>query len=187
MNKLRVAILTISDSVSNGHREDSSGLLIKNMADALGWKVVRRDVVPDELADIQRVLKSWADKGNVDLILSTGGTGLGPRDVTPEATNKVIERIVPGISEVIRAESVKNTPFGMLSRGVSGVRNRCLIVNLPGSPKAVQECLDSIKEVLPHAIELMRGDITHHVVSGTKVINTKLNNKSSTLTKPTNH
>lgn len=176
---IKVGILTISDGVSTGHREDTSGDVIQEISKAQGWSVAMRTVVPDEHTQITKILKSWVDSFKLDMILTTGGTGLGPRDVTPEATLSVIDRSVPGIAEYMRAESVKATPFGMLSRGISGARKKSLIVNLPGSPKAVRECLDAVKQVLPHAVELMRGEVTQHLVKGSAVIKKKLNDKKS--------
>ncbi|MSQ32537.1 MAG: MogA/MoaB family molybdenum cofactor biosynthesis protein [Dehalococcoidia bacterium] len=175
---IKVGILTISDGVSSGHREDTSGDVIQEIAKAQGWTVAKRAAVPDERAQIVTILKSWADTLKLDMILTTGGTGLGPRDVTPEATISVVDRPVPGIAEYMRAESTKATPFGMLSRGIAGARKKSLIVNLPGSPKAVRECLDAVKQVLPHGIELMRGDVALHLVKGSAVITKKLNNKN---------
>ena len=176
---IKVGILTISDGVSSGHREDTSGDVIQEISKAQGWTVAKRAVVPDEGEQIARTLKSWADTLKLDMILTTGGTGLGPRDVTPEATVSVLDRPVPGIAEYMRAESIRATPFGMLSRGIAGARKRSLIVNLPGSPKAVRECLDAVKQVLPHGVELMRGDVTQHLVKGSAVITKKLNSKAA--------
>ncbi len=178
MSTINIGILTISDGVSTGHREDMSGDVIQEISREQGWSVAKRAVVPDEGAQIAKVLKAWADTLKLDMILTTGGTGLGPRDVTPEATASVLDRPVPGVAEYMRAESIKATPFGMLSRGISGARKKSLIVNLPGSPKAVRECLDAVKQVLPHAVELMRGDVTQHLVKGSAVIAKKLNNKT---------
>ncbi|MEK7873890.1 MAG: MogA/MoaB family molybdenum cofactor biosynthesis protein [Chloroflexota bacterium] len=123
---------------------------------------VRYAIVPDERERIAEVLREWADSGQVDLILTTGGTGLGPRDVTPEATRDVLDREAPGLAEAMRADTLKKTPFAMISRQVAGARGRCLIVNLPGSPKAVRECLEVVLPVLPHAVELLRGDTASH-------------------------
>ncbi len=179
MSAIKIGILTISDGVSTGHREDTSGDVIQEISKAQGWIIAKRTVVPDERDQIANTLKSWSDTLRLDMVLTTGGTGLGPRDVTPEATTSILDRPVPGIAEYMRAESIKATPFGMLSRGIAGARKKTLIVNLPGSPKAVRECLDAVKQVLPHGVELMRGDVTQHLVKGSAVINTKLNTKSA--------
>jgi len=152
-----VGILICSDKGSCGERIDESGEIIKRAMSKLGASVARYEIVPDDPPIISSVLKSWADQDKLDLILSSGGTGLSPRDHTPEATLSVIDRQAPGISEAIRAESVKKTPRAMLSRGIAGTRGRCLIINLPGSPRAVQECLDVIIPALPHGIEILTG------------------------------
>lgn len=157
---MRVAVLTISDRGAKGERADVSGDLISSSMVETGAEVVFYSLVPDEQERISGKLIEWADSGKVDLILTTGGTGIGPRDVTPEATTKVIDRLVPGLAEAMRNESLKHTPHAMLSRAMSGTREKCLIVNLPGSPKAVRECLGVILPTLPHAVELLRGDIT---------------------------
>ncbi len=122
-------------------------------------------MVPDEVDVIADKLAQWADEGGVDVILTTGGTGLGPRDVTPEATLSVVERVAPGLAEVMRVETFKATPFAVLSRAVAGVRGRCLIVNLPGSPKAVKECLGVILPAIPHAVEMITGEVTEHAAA----------------------
>lgn len=141
---------------SKGQREDTSGQTIKEIAAAKGFQVLYHEIVPDEQAIIQQKLREWCDGGKVDLILTTGGTGLGPRDVTPEATAAIIERLVPGISEAMRMETIRKTPMAMISRAVAGVRGRCLIINLPGSPKAVRECLEIVLPVVPHALEVLK-------------------------------
>lgn len=153
-----VGILTISDRGWRGEREDKSGEAIKDMLTALDARMVKYDIVPDEKEVISGRLREWADELGIDLIVTTGGTGLSPRDVTPEATLAVVERIVPGFAEAMRGESLKKTPMGMLSRAVAGIRGRTLIINLPGSPKAVRECLEVILPVLPHAIEVLKGE-----------------------------
>ena len=155
---LTVGILTISDRGWRGEREDRSGEAIKQVLAALDTHLVRYDIVPDEKDIISQKLVQWADNEGIDLIITTGGTGLSPRDVTPEATLAVVERIVPGFAEAMRAESLKKTPMAVLSRGVAGIRGSSLIINLPGSPKAVRECLDVILPALPHAIEVLKGD-----------------------------
>ncbi len=152
-----VGILICSDKGSRGERFDQSGEVIKSVMTKLGARVVRYEIVPDDPPVISAALKRWADQDRLDLILTSGGTGLSPRDHTPEATLSVIDRQAPGISEAIRAESLKKTPRAMLSRGVAGTRGRCLIINLPGSPRAVQECLDVLVPALPHGIEILTG------------------------------
>ena len=122
-----------------------------------GFNQVYRDIVPDEKEQVSARLREWCDGGKVDLVLTTGGTGLGPRDVTPEATRAVLDIEAPGIAEAIRIETLKNTPFAMLSRSVAGVRSGCLIINLPGSPKGVMECLEVAVPAIPHALEMIRG------------------------------
>ncbi len=155
---LRVGILTVSDRSSAGIRPDASGPALEGLIATRGWKIIRRHTVPDEIAAIKKTLVSWAGSGEMDLILTTGGTGFSPRDVTPEATQAVIERFAPGLAEAMRHASLRVTPHGMLSRSVTGIRGRCLIVNLPGSPKAATENLDVIIAVLPHAVQLLRED-----------------------------
>ena len=154
---MKVGILTVSDRSARGERHDASGEVAAEMLARLGEATTTYGIVPDEQALISSTLIEWADSGSVDLILTTGGTGLAPRDVTPEATLAVVDRLVPGMAEAIRAESLKKTPHAMLSRAVCGVRGSCLIINLPGSPKAVRECLETVLPALPHAIELLRG------------------------------
>lgn len=157
---IRTAILTVSDRASRGERPDTSGPVLVDLITKQGWVVVETAVVPDERLDIERTLTGWCDRkqsgGRLDLILTTGGTGFAPRDVTPEATIAVIQRIAPGIAEAMRMESLKITPHAMLSRSVAGIRGRTLIVNLPGSPKAAVENFKVVLPVIPHAIELLR-------------------------------
>ncbi|MBI5739944.1 MAG: MogA/MoaB family molybdenum cofactor biosynthesis protein [Nitrospirae bacterium] len=152
---ITVAILTLSDKGSKGERVDASGPAIEKMMKKMDAKVVSCDILPDEKALIKKKLLSLCNK--VDLVLTTGGTGLSPRDVTPDATMEVIEREIPGIAEAMRSEGLKKTPFAMLSRAVAGVRGKTLIINLPGSPKAVWENLAAILDVLPHAVEKIKG------------------------------
>lgn len=152
---MKVGILTVSDRASRGEYEDKAGPLMATIiTERTNWQVARQGVVADEVDEIAAALRVWCDEG-VHLILTTGGTGFAPRDVTPEATKIVIERETPGIAEAIRAESLKITRHAMLSRGVAGIRGRSLIINLPGNPKAVQESLDILLPVLPHALDLL--------------------------------
>ena len=161
-----VGILTASDKGARGERQDKSAEAIRAGLAALDCRVVKYEVVPDESRIIADKLAGWADEGRVDVILTTGGTGLSQRDVTPEATLSIVERVVPGIAEAMRVQTLAKTPFAMLSRAVAGVRGRCLIVNLPGSPKAVQECLEVILPAVPHAVQIIKGEVTEHVASG---------------------
>jgi molybdenum cofactor synthesis domain-containing protein len=149
--------LTVSDRSSRGERADKSGSVIQELLQSIGAEVKEYRIVPDERDVIARSLTELSDNVRVDLIVTTGGTGLAPRDVTPEATLDVIDRRVPGFEEAMRAESIKITPHGMLSRAVSGLRDKTLIINLPGSPKAVRETLSVVLPALPHAVEIIRG------------------------------
>ncbi|GCF06533.1 molybdopterin adenylyltransferase [Dictyobacter arantiisoli] len=153
---ITIGILTISDGAARHERQDISGERIRELVARLPDSAVHSQrIVPDEQDQIVSTLLQWSDEQHLNLILTTGGTGLAPRDVTPEATNTVIEREAPGIAEALRAISLQYTPMAMLSRGVAGVRGHTLIINLPGSPKAVQECLEYVLPVLPHAINLL--------------------------------
>ncbi|MBC8587192.1 MogA/MoaB family molybdenum cofactor biosynthesis protein [Paratissierella segnis] len=154
----KVGVITASDKGSSGQREDKSGELIVGMVEAKGYKVERKIIVPDEEEIILQELISMADDLKVDLILTTGGTGFSLRDVMPEATAKVCHRMANGIAEAIRSNSLQITPRGMLSRGVAGIRNQTLIVNLPGSPKAVRESLDYILDSIHHGLEILKGE-----------------------------
>lgn len=153
----RIAILTVSDSCAQGARTDASGPAIREILAAAGYEIAREGIVPDDREVIARELTRLADEDKCELVFTTGGTGLGPRDVTPEATGTVCDRLVPGLAELMRAEGLKKTRNAVLSRGIVGLRGRTLIVNLPGGPRAVRECLEIILDVLPHALEMMRG------------------------------
>ena len=153
---ITVGVLTISDGAAKGERQDISGENIRTLVMQLSDIVISAGaIIPDEQEQITATLRSWCDEKHLNLVLTTGGTGLAPRDVTPEATKTVIEREAQGIAEALRAISLQYTPMAMLSRGVAGVRGRTLIINLPGSPKAVKECLEYLLPVLPHAINLL--------------------------------
>lgn len=159
---IRVAVLTVSDRSSAGIREDVSGPAIEKAIRDLPSRIVATSIVPDERDQIAGRIREWADDDIADLIFTTGGTGFAARDVTPEATLDVIERPAPGIAEAIRASTLAITSFAMLSRAVAGIRGRTLIINLPGSPKAVLECLAVVTPVLPHGIKILRGEVGDH-------------------------
>jgi len=159
---MRVAVLTISDAGARGERVDTSGDAIVAWATARGAEVVERTLVPDESARIVPVLLAWCDQDLADLVLTTGGTGLSPRDITPEATRVVIERDAPGIAERLRVTSMERFPRAALSRGLAGVRNRSLVVNLPGSPGGVRDALTALDPIVDHAIQIVRGAPTDH-------------------------
>lgn len=155
---LKIAILTISDRSAAGQRQDTAGPKLQAVVEEQGWQVAKTGIVPDEKQVIQDKLTEFADGGGVDVILTTGGTGFAQRDVTPEATQAIIDRPAPGLAETMRAESLKITPHAMLSRAVAGIRGTTLIVNLPGSPKGAVENLQFILAVLPHAVKLLQDD-----------------------------
>jgi len=161
LDKFNLGILTISDTGSKGERKDASGDTIYRIMASEKWSLVLRDILPDEPKLVSDRLREWCDEGEVDVILTTGGTGLGPRDITPEATRSILDFEVPGIPEAMRNQTLSNTPMAMLSRSVAGVRSGCLIINLPGSPKGVAETLEVAKTVIPHALEMIRGWRTH--------------------------
>ncbi len=155
---IRTAIITLSDKGSKGEREDESGSVIRDMLGAINAEIVHYSVLPDERQQISELLTRLSDAGGIDLIVTTGGTGVAPRDVTPEATRAVIDRELPGMAEAMRAESLKKTPHAMISRAVAGIRKQTLILNLPGSPRAVRENLGVVFPALAHAIEKIKGD-----------------------------
>jgi molybdenum cofactor synthesis domain-containing protein len=157
-----IGIITVSDQGFRGKRQDESGRVIRDTLTSPASQVVSYDIVPDEVNAISGKLAKWADGGGIDVILTTGGTGLAQRDVTPEATLSVVDKLVPGLTEAMRMETAKVTQTAILSRAVAGVRGRCLIVNLPGSPRAVRECLKVILPVIPHAVEIIKGEVTEH-------------------------
>ena len=158
---IQVAVITVSDACSRGEREDTSGAALVQLLTDLGATIVERKVLSDDLDPLAQTLREFADRSDINLIVTTGGTGLGARDNTPEATQRVIEREAPGIAEAMRAESLKATPMAMLSRGICGVRSDTLIINLPGSPKAVKETFSVIAPVLSHALDLLAGKTSH--------------------------
>ena len=159
---LRFAILTVSDRSSRGERPDTSGPALAELVLSQGWQVVQQKIVPDEMEAIQVIFRSWSDSDEVDVILATGGTGFTPRDVTPEATRAVVERLTPGLDEAMRSASLKVTPHAMLSRSISGIRKSTLIINLPGSPKGATENLQVVLPALEHAVNLLRDEDAGH-------------------------
>ena len=158
---MRVAILTISDSVMNGTRADASGQAIADWCSGRGYSVAARETVTDDTSQIAPRLVAWCDSGEADLVLTTGGTGLSPRDVTPEATRSIVERDASGIQEYIRAQSFNRFPRAALSRGVAGVRASTLVINLPGSTSGVSDALAALNEIIEHAIDVLGGRNTH--------------------------
>jgi molybdopterin adenylyltransferase len=154
---MRVSILTVSDSVSSGKYDDRSGPAVRQRCIELGWDTVACTVLPDDRAAIEAFLKSAADTNSFDLILTTGGTGLGPRDITPEATIAASERLIPGFPEQMRAAEAKKTPRALLSRAAAGIRGSTIIINLPGSPNGAVESLDTVADLLPHAVAVLHG------------------------------
>ncbi len=162
MKPIQAAVLTISDKGYTGERQDLSGPLLSGLLQKIGAEVVYHSILPDERDAIEQTLIRLADEVHVDLIITTGGTGPAPRDVTPEATRAVIEREMPGLAEVLRFEGYRRTPLAVLSRGIAGIRQQTLIINLPGSPKAVREGMETLSPLLPHAIQMLRGVHTEH-------------------------
>lgn len=155
---MKIGIIVVSDSSSQGERISTTQDLIAEMVKSLGV-VEEMEIVPDEKDVIQKTMKVFCDHRHLDLVISTGGTGLSPRDVTPEATREILHKEIPGLGEMMRISTVQYTPLSILSRATAGIRGKSLIINLPGSPKAVQQCLESILPVIPHAIEVIRGEV----------------------------
>lgn len=159
MNPISVCILTVSDRSFHKLREDLSGPKLKEFIEKKGWQVLDTRIVPDEIQKIQEALKDWSESStSPQVILTTGGTGFAPRDVTPEATRKVVEKEAPGLAELMRFKGLDTSPYAMLSRGIVGIHKKTIIINLPGSPKAAVESISSISEILPHAIALLIED-----------------------------
>src|ERR1051325_11425628 len=161
MASIHAVVITASDACSRGEREDRSGELLIELLTAAGAHIVAKEILSDDLEPLADKLREYADRPDVNLIMTTGATGFGPRDNIPEATERVIERKAPGLAEAMRIQTLQNTPMAMISRGVSGIRSGTLIVNLPGSPKAVRESFEVIKPVLNHAIDLLAGKTRH--------------------------
>jgi molybdopterin adenylyltransferase len=162
LEPIRASVVTVSDKGYAGEREDASGPLLADLLRKMGTEIVSQTIVPDERVEIERVLIMLADEAQVDLVVTTGGTGPAPRDITPEATQAVIEREVPGLAELLRFEGYRKTPLAVISRGVAGIRGQTLVVNLPGSPRAVREGMETLAPILPHAIKMLRGVHTEH-------------------------
>ena len=169
---MKAGILTASDRSSRGERDDESGPLLKKLAESLPAEIVYYQILPDDKEILKSALCHMSNELNCDLILTTGGTGLSPRDNTPEATKEIIEKEIPGIAEMLRQTGSSKTPFAILSRGVAGIRGNTLIVNFPGSPKAVLEGFEQLKSILPHAVSLLQGKVkdchSHHSLQGAR-------------------
>ena len=158
---LRAKILVLSDSVATGRRADRSGAAVRDVLQARGWLVTALETLPDEADRIRRCLEAWTEGEDCDAVFTTGGTGISPRDVTPEATRAVLEREIPGLAELVRHEGAKKTRFAVLSRGLAGIRRNKLVINLPGSPAGARESLETILDLLPHAVDIAQGRTAH--------------------------
>lgn len=158
---MKIGIITVSDSCSEGKKEDTSGPLIRQMVESLG-EVIKYEIIPDEKDSISQAIKEAVDRLKADFVLTTGGTGLSLRDVTPEATREVVEKEIPGFAELMRQKSFQITPMAILSRAIAGIRGKSLIINLPGSPQAVRECLEIILPLIPHALDMVKGKGHQH-------------------------
>jgi len=161
---IRAAVITVSDKGAAGLREDLSGPLLQEMLRQIGAEIVHYAIIPDEVDQIRGLLTRLADEQGVELIITTGGTGPAPRDVTPEATLQVIEREMPGLAEILRMEGYRKTPLAVISRGVAGIRGQTLIINLPGNPRAVREGMEVLGPILPHTLQMLRGEDLEHQV-----------------------
>jgi molybdopterin adenylyltransferase len=166
--QIRAVIITVSDACSRGERRDESGETLVELLRELGAAILETEIVSDDLEPLAENLRAFAQRGDVNLIVTTGGTGLGPRDNTPEATLRVIEREAPGLAEAMRMDTLRHTPMAMLSRGVCGICSGTLIINLPGSPKAVSESFAVIRPVIAHAVALLSGQTQHQAISLTE-------------------
>jgi molybdenum cofactor synthesis domain-containing protein len=162
MRVFNAGVLTISDKGHRGERVDESGPVVKEIISSIPVDVIKFEIIPDEETIIADKLREWVDRENLDLIITSGGTGVTPRDVTPEATRAVIEKEIPGIAEVMRSASMSKTHNAMLSRAVAGCRGKCLIINVPGSPKGVRDYLESVLDVIPHCLDMLAGNTEHN-------------------------